>query len=381
MSTLRTINVIHPSGSTTNIVNDSSGNVTVGNDLTVTGAMVPSSSFKRNRIINGNMLIDQRNAGASVTPTSTPTYTLDRWELNLSQPSKLSVQQNAGSVTPPAGFTKYLGITSLSAYSVSSTDNFRLDQPIEGLNLADLNWGTASAATVTVSFWVRSSLTGNFGFQLNNNAGTRSYPTTYAINAANTWEQKTITIPGDTTGTWETGNLTGVRVGFQLGYGSSLSGAGGAWNAGSPSAVTGAVSVVSTNGATFYITGVQLEVGTKATPYEMQIYSDQLAQCQRYYQKLYSLTGTTGNSTVNFYSNVQYIVPMRTTATISLSGVLNITDPAVASYTQSSAVVSVVGGQNTQGAYVSIQNFSGITAFRTLLANDFSNALIASAEL
>jgi hypothetical protein len=113
----------------------------------------------------------------------------------------------------------------------------------------------------------------------------------------------------------------------------------------------------------------------------MQIYSDQLAQCQRYYQKLYSLTGTTGNSTVNFYSNVQYIVPMRTTATISLSGVLNITDPAVASYTQSSAVVSVVGGQNTQGAYVSIQNFSGITAFRTLLANDFSNALIASAEL
>jgi hypothetical protein len=365
MSTLRTINVIHPSGSTTNIVNDSSGNVTVGNDLTVTGAMVPSSSFKRNRIINGNMLIDQRNAGASVTPTSTPTYTLDRWELNLSQPSKLSVQQNAGSVTPPAGFTKYLGITSLSAYSVSSTDNFRLDQPIEGLNLADLNWGTASAATVTVSFWVRSSLTGNFGFQLNNNAGTRSYPTTYAINAANTWEQKTITIPGDTTGTWETGNLTGVRVGFQLGYGSSLSGAGGAWNAGSPSAVTGAVSVVSTNGATFYITGVQLEVGTKATPYEMQIYSDQLAQCMRYYYKQDTIiTWFFPINNVNVYKACNYIFPvtMRAAPTCVIigggtDGSFNPGFPAVGTTTKDQAQLR--GDTTTSAAYSS---FTGFTA-------------------
>jgi hypothetical protein len=308
--------------------NTVTGNESVGGNLTVsgtgsvnvTGTVVMGSSFIRNRIINGNMVIDQRNAGASVTPTSTPTYTLDRWELNLSQASKLSVQQNAGSVTPPAGYTKYLGLTSLSAYAVSSTDNFRLDQPIEGFNLADLGWGTASAATITVSFWVRSSLTGSFGFQLNNNAGTRSYPTTYTISAANTWEYKTITIAGDTTGTWETGNLVGVRVGFQLGYGSSLSGTGGSWNAGSPSAVTGATSLVGTSGATFYVTGVQLEVGSSATPYEMQIYSDQLAQCQRYYYVGTNAAYGYPSPNSGGYAYVQrydYKVTMRTSATVS----------------------------------------------------------------
>jgi len=231
---------------------------------------------------------------------------VDRWEYTFSQASKISVQQNAGSVTPPAGFSKYVGLTSLSAYSLSSTDYFRLDQPIEGYNLADLNWGTASAATVTLSFWVRSSLTGLFGLQFNNAAGTRNYPGSYTINAANTWEYKTVTIPGDTTGTWETGNLTSVRVGFTLGYGSSLTGTGGAWNAGSPSAVTGGTSLVGTSGATFYITSVQLEVGSSATPYEMQIYSDQLAQCQRYYSKSYD-TGTvpgTASTTVGSLANI-----------------------------------------------------------------------------
>ena len=240
----------------------------------------------RNRIINGDCRIDQRNAGASVTPTANGTYTLDRWLCVLTQASKYSVQRNAGSVTPPNGFTNYLGITSLSAYSVLSTDLFWVDQRIEGFNTADLGWGTANAKTVTLSFWVRSSLTGTFGGTLSNDkVSGRSYPYTYQISAANTWEQKTVTIPGDTTGTWATDNISGILVAFGLGAGSTYSGTANVWTAATVMP-TGATSVVATSGATFYITGVQLEAGSVATPFERRPYGTELALCQRYYYRL-----------------------------------------------------------------------------------------------
>lgn len=234
----------------------------------------------RNRIINGAMVIDQRNAGASGTAVG---YTVDRFGYYGTQASKGTWQQNAGSVTPPAGFKNYLGFTSSSAYSVLSTDLFELYQSIEGLNLYDLAWGTASAATVTLSFWVRSSLTGTFGGSLTNNGNTRNYPFTYTISASNTWEQKTVTVTGDTTGTWLTTNGVGMVVIFGLGAGSSYSGTANSWN-GTTSAIlpTGATSVVGTNGATFYITGVQLEKGSTASPFEYRLYSTELALCQRY---------------------------------------------------------------------------------------------------
>ena len=245
---------------------------------------INTTGFKRNRIINGNMLIDQRNAGASVTiGVSSSTYTLDRWCAQSVSASKFSVQQNAGSVTPPTGFTKYLGVTSLAATSSGSTDYYALFQSIEGFNTADLAWGTASAASVTISFWVRSSLTGSFGAALANSGGSRSYPFNYTVNAANTWEQKTVTVAGDTSGTWLTDNSTGIYLRFDLGCGSTFKGTAGTWAATNYYGVTGAVSVVGTSGATFYVTGVQLEVGSIATPYERQMYSDQLNQCQRYY--------------------------------------------------------------------------------------------------
>ena len=190
-----------------------------------------SQGFK-NRIINGAMTIDQRNAGASTTPTTSGNYTLDRWQVSLSQASKFSVQQDAGAVTPPVGFTDYLGVTSLSAYTVGASERFLINQQIEGYNVADLGWGTANAKTVTVSFWVRSSLTGTFGGAISNNDGTRSYPYSYTISSANTWEQKSITIIGDTTGTWLTTNGAGIILRFSLGTGSSLSGTAGSWAAG-----------------------------------------------------------------------------------------------------------------------------------------------------
>jgi hypothetical protein len=232
------------------------------------------------------MQIDQRNAGASVTPSNAD-YTLDRYQTLATQTSKYSIQQNAGAVTPPTGFTNYLGVTSLSSYSVTSSDNFGIQQLIEGFNFADMAWGTANAQTVTLSFWVRSSLTGTFGGSIINANSTRSYPFSYTISAANTWEQKSITIAGDTTGTWAgaTSNA-GAKVIFGLGTGATLSGTAGAWAGANYRSATGATSVVGTNGATFYITGVQLEKGSTATSFDYRPYGTELALCQRYFQQL-----------------------------------------------------------------------------------------------
>jgi len=280
----------------------------------------------KNRIINGQMVIDQRNAGASVTPT-TDVYTLDRWQAVRSQSSKFSVQQNAGSVTPPSGLTNYLGVTSLSAYSVLTTDYFIIQQNIEGFNTADLAWGTASAQTITLSFWVRSSLTGTFGGALNNSSNNRSYPFSYSISSANTWEYKTITIAGDTTGTWLTNNSTGIQIRFSLGMGSTYSGTAGSWSGSTYFSATGATSVVGTNGATFYITGVQLEKGSTATSFDYRDYGTELQLCQRY---CYRVTNT-GN-TPPFASGVwqtstltasfaKLPITMRATPTISYSAI------------------------------------------------------------
>jgi hypothetical protein len=254
----------------------------------------------KNRIINGAMMIDQRNAGASVgTSSGSSVYTLDRWIANYTQTSKFTIQQNAGSVTPPVGFTNYLGVTSSSAYSVGSSDFFYIGQKIEGFNTADLAWGTANAKTVTLSFQVYSSLTGTFGGVLWNSALNRNYPFSYTVSSANTWTSISVTITGDTTGTWLTTNSTGVQVNFSLGAGSTYSGTAGAWSGTTYVAPTGSVSVVGTSGATFYITGVQLEKGSTATSFDYRPYGTELALCQRYYEKSYDIGTTPGTATTN----------------------------------------------------------------------------------
>jgi hypothetical protein len=290
MSTLKTTNLQNASAASPAFVLASDGSATA-NLSSLNGGPIAGS---RNRIINGAMEIDQRNAGASVTPT-TDAYTVDRWRFQTSQSSKLSFQLNAGSVTPPAGFSSYLGATSLSAYSITSSDIFVIGQSIEGFNTVDLAWGTASAKAITVSFWVRSSLTGTFGGALQNGAGNRAYPFTYSISLANTWEQKTVNVTGDTTGTWPTDNSKAMAILFGLGNGSTQSATAGTWAAGSYWSATGATSVVGTNGATFYITGVQLEPGTVATPFERRSFGAELALCQRYFETFNSEGVTFGN--------------------------------------------------------------------------------------
>lgn len=269
----------------------------------------------RNRIINGDMRIDQRNAGASVTPTDGP-YHLDRWKYFVSQASKFTAQQNSGAVTPPVGFTKYLGTTSSSSYSLGAGDYFLTTQVVEGVNISDLNWGTANASPITLSFWVRSSLTGTFGGAVTNSTTNYSYAFSYIITAANTWEYKTVVIAGPTSGTWSTDNGSGLALRFSLGAGSNYSAAAGSWVGSNLVSCTGATSVVSTSGATLYITGVQLEKGTLATPFEYRPYGTELALCQRYYEAsvAYYFTGSAGG-----YVTHPYVVMKRTVPTITVT--------------------------------------------------------------
>jgi len=302
------------------------------NDASTQNTAATGFGFK-NRIINGAMVIDQRNAGAA-TANTIDGYTLDRWLVQQWTSGKLIAQQDAGAVTPPVGFTDYLGITSQSAYAITGSDRFTIQQPIEGFNVSDLGWGTANAQPVTLSFWVRSSLTGTFGGSLTNSAVNRSYPYSYTISSANTWEYKTITVAGDTTGTWATGNTTGIHLYFNLGAGSSFSGTAGAWASSGVVSATGSVSVVGTNGATFYITGVQLEKGSTATSFDYRPYGTELLLCQRYYEKSYNpdvvpatasdigrmfSSGNVGALTTNYITcQVQFKVSKRATPTISI---------------------------------------------------------------
>jgi hypothetical protein len=242
-----------------------------------------NASLLKNRLINGNMVIDQRYAGTATANTING-YVTDRWQVIQTTTGKLIAQQNAGSVTPPVGFTNYLGTTSQSAFSVGSSDVFAINQYIEGYNIADLGWGTANAKSVTLSFQVYSSLTGTFGGALGNSGKSRSYPFTYSIPVANTWTSISVTIAGDTSGTWLTTTGAGIAVDFGLGCGSTFSGTAGSWSGNNYWSATGATSVVGTNLATFYITGVQLEVGSSATGYEYRQYQQELALCQRYYE-------------------------------------------------------------------------------------------------
>jgi hypothetical protein len=310
--------VIQDGTSTATVVNlTATGTVNVGG-----GNISPQTGFK-NRIINGAMTIDQRNAGASVATTvvGTSTYTVDRWAYVVAQASKFTVQQNAGAVTPPVGFTNYLGTTSTSAYSSLSSDYFGLIHVVEGFNAADLGWGTANASTITCSFWVRSSLTGTFSGSFRNEAVNRYYVFSYTISAANTWEYKTITIVGDTSGTWVKTNSIGIRIWFDLGSGSGFVGTVGSWQASSAVTATGSTSIVGTSGATFYITGVQLELGSVATPFEFRSIGTELALCQRYFSVVsgFSGYGYFAGGSASLITTVPLPVTMRAAPTVTIT--------------------------------------------------------------
>jgi hypothetical protein len=347
-------------------INGTSG--LVFNDASTQATAATGFGFK-NRIINGAMVIDQRNAGASVSfPTTAAYYTVDRWYGYNSVASKFTVQQNAGSLSAanrPTGFTNYLGVTSTSAYSVLAADAFIIVQAIEGLNVADLNWGTANAATVTLSFWVRSSLTGTFGGSIQNSGSTRSYPFSYSIPVANTWTAISITIAGDTSGTWLTTNGIGISIVFGMGVGSTGSGTAGAWAGANYSSATGATSVVGTNGATFYITGVQLEKGSTATSFDYRPYTTELQLCQRY---LPAFNGDQNQWAGQTFSTTQAVIPFvypvltrtaPTGITVSLASHFRLLNSAGSGLTATSLSFGQAG---TASGYIAFAVASGLTA-------------------
>jgi hypothetical protein len=275
-------------------------NAAGGNTAQINGMTPTADSLQgfRNRIINGDMRIDQRNAGAALTVNSgAQQYAVDRF-LGQGQVTDgvFTVQQSS---VAPTGFSNSLLATVTTAdASIGATQFYFLTHRIEGYNVSDLGFGAAGASSVTLSFWVRSSLTGTFGGSLINDAADRSYPFTYTISAADTWEQKTITVAGDTSGTWLKTNGIGCRIYWNIGAGSSLTAAAGAWTAQTATSATGSVNLIATDGATFYITGVQLEAGSVATPFERRPYGTELALCQRYYYKMLATNADTvfGNS-------------------------------------------------------------------------------------
>jgi hypothetical protein len=372
--------VLQTNGGTTALTIDTNQNATVANsvsmagNLTVTGKSthvgsavfnntisVPNTFGFKNRIINGGMVINQRN-----TTISSQGYSVDRFGYYASQVSKATVAQ---STTAPTGFNNSLLVTSSSAYTVGASEIFEIYQFIEGYNIADLSWGTANAKTVTLSFWVQSSLTGTFGGSLLNSAANRCYVYSYSIPVANTWTQISITIAGDTSGTWETTTNAGIQVIWGLGVGSTKSGTTGSWGSTAYYSATGATSVVGTSGATFYLTGVQLEVGTQATAFDYRPYGTELQLCQRYYAKQKS--GTNVNDLTNFGSGLfdtsttswQYIkltTTMRATPTVtqsncSINDVTTITTPVT-------GLVNIWAGQDSLTLKASVA--SGGTANR-----------------
>jgi len=359
----------------TNAILDASGGTTTSiNGYTPT----VSNMAGRNRIINGDMRIDQRNAGASVSANAA--YGVDRWLMNFAGGGVYSAQR---STTTPAGFSNSTILTVTTAdSSIASTDYYRFRQAIEGFNISDLGWGTASAQPVTISFWVRSSVTGTYCVGLQNSSVNRSYGAEYTISAANTWEYKTITVAGDTTGTWSTDNGTGVTVYFDLGSGSSFNQAVNTWAGTNTWKTSAQTNWISTSGATFYITGVQLEAGSVATPFEHRQYGQELALCQRYFQTTdaMSLTGTMASATLG---TLQLRSQMRATPTVALTAPFKISDTYVSDHTQSSASVTISLGRATNsGVNLSFTNFSGLTAGRPYLSLPNETGFITlSAEL
>jgi len=336
-------------------------------------------SFK-NRIINSNMVIDQRNAGAAVTTDNT--YSVDRFLFRETTDGTASIQQSS---TAPTGFSNSILFTVTSADSSLATNQYAaIQQRIEGFNTADLNWGTANAKTVTLSFWVRSSVTGAFGGSLSNSAADRSYPFTYTISAANTFEYKTVTIAGDTTGTWLTTNGIGIQLNLTMGAASNLLGTANTWASAFYIGVTGDTNLMATNGATFYITGVQLEVGTQATTFTTAggSYGAELALCQRYYQTIDGLLAYGLASTTTVQTSFTFPI-MRAAPSFSLGGSgsgLKLTDGAA---DRNASAFSVTTQQMTADSFFGIiGTYSSITAFRPYaFARDGGMWIQASAEL
>ena len=366
------------------IANVANTQITGSIEATQVGTTVSQLFGMRNRIINGAMEIDQRNAGASVTVSASGVASVDRFTGYCQQATgAFTMQQSTTVPTLTSGaFTNSLLFTVTNTTAPGSTNRVLLRQIIEGLNVADFGWGTSSATTITLSFWVRSSIIGTYGVGFINSAENRSYVGTYTINSANTWEQKSITVAGDTTGTWLTNNSNGIRVAFDLGSGTGYNASSAnTWVAQEACRTSSCVNWQQNSGATFYITGVQLELGSSATPFERRQYGQELALCQRYFQTVANGPSGASNLTTSCLFGFQFPVVMRTAPSSAVTGAIRVSDISTSAFTQSSGTISNNLVTPDGGSFI-LGNFTGMTINRPILLAQLSTGTIQlSAEL
>jgi hypothetical protein len=326
----------------------------------------------RNRIINGNMVIDQRYSGAATANTISG-YTVDRWNVQQTTTGKLIAQQNAASVTPPPGFTNYLGVTSQSAYAMTTSDSYTIYQWIEGYNIIDLAYGTANARSIAVSFWVYISLTGVYSWRLvgaNNGGGYYSYVSTFTVSVANTWQFYSFTVPGSTAGQWFTNNGNGLALQITLANNTSsyITSSLNQWISGNfQVANTQTGNIVGTNGATFYLTGVQIEAGKTATPFEYRQFGTELALCQRYCCNVSVGFGVATSATAVQLS-MQYPVTMRAgpSTVTAPQGTARVTDMIATDFTTAAPAPAINNGDQN-GTRITLNGFSGMTSGRATM--------------
>tara|TARA_R100001440_G_scaffold56682_1_gene76460 strand:- start:382 stop:1452 length:1071 start_codon:yes stop_codon:yes gene_type:complete len=341
------------------------------------------SLFGRNMVINGNMTIDQRNSGSAVTPTADQTVTLDRFKARLNNASKYSVQQVTDT---PSGYYNSLKVTSAAATTVGTNDYYQIATPLEGYNVSQLDLGLSTAKKFTISFWVKSSLTGTFGGAYSNDQGDRFYAWTYTISSANTWEHKTVTVDGVTDGSWERTTGAGLHIYWTLGAGSGVQTTAGAWGTTFKRGPTGATNVVATNGATWQITGVQLEVGPQSTPFEHEPVGVTLSKCQRYHYKHFTETKngqlvlSNDRASNRYYSHLNFPQEMRVAPTGSHVGMDRVHKPGITYDTIATGPFFYQASVNGVYIYVTSTSTHSTSSVALLGANSSGN-IIMDAEL
>jgi hypothetical protein len=299
---------------------------TIANNLTNDLGGAGGINF-RNIIINGDMSIAQRTTSAVTINSGTIQYGIDRFGARgMSSAGVFTIEQ---STDAPTNFVNSFKATVTTAdSSIASNATYRVVQHIEGNMIRNLNWGTSQAQDVTLSFKVKSSLTGTFGGAIINGDYNRFYNFSYTISSANTWTDVSVTIDGDTSGTWQTNNILGMRLSLSLGAGSGEVGSAGSWGTATYEGVTGQTNLIATNGATWQITGVQLEAGTSASDFEFLPVDVNLQRCQRYYQKFDDTSGPSAIYAGRSYgtTDIQWCVPLncplRASPSVSLTGTL-----------------------------------------------------------
>ena len=314
-------------------------------------------SFK-NRIINGAMVVAQRGTSA----VSSGSYPVDRF-IMVSTSSATTTAQQSSTVPSSATFQNSVVYSVTTGASSGASDRQHLYQRIEGYNIADLGWGTANAKTVTLSFWAYASLAGTYSASFSNSAQTRSYVASYTL-SANTWTQVSLTVAGDTSGTWLTTTGIGIQLSWDFGSGSTYTGTANTWSGSYYLAATGQATLSATTGATFYITGVQLEVGVTATTFDYRAYGQELALCQRYFNKFggNSAYETFGSglaiNTTTGWVCVTYPVEMRATPAVD-AGYTTLS--LVSGSSNIAATVVAIGYSGTKAAGLIVTVASGLT--------------------